>query len=176
MVVGFVNAGIMKLSQAVGVIMGANIGTTATSWLLSLTGLEGDEIWVKLFKPSSFSPLLSLIGVILLMLKSQSGSKQKTLGTIFIGFAILMTGMETMSGSVSSLSHSPRFTGFFQPCNGGLIWVVIDDDNSEFLCFDRYFTSSLHHWKHNLWSGNSNHSRTKYRHMCNCNSIVNWNL
>ena len=137
MVVGFVNAGIMKLSQAVGVIMGANIGTTATSWLLSLTGLEGDEIWVKLFKPSSFSPLLSLIGVILLMLKSQSGSKQKTLGTIFIGFAILMTGMETMSGSVSSLSHSPRFTGlltaFSNPVMGvlsGLLLTMIIQSSS----------------------------------------------
>ncbi len=137
MVVGFVNAGIMKLGQAVGVIMGANIGTTATSWLLSLTGLEGDEIWVKLLKPSSFSPLLALIGVILLMLKSQSGSKQKMLGTIFIGFAILMTGMETMSNSVSSLSDSPRFTSlltaFSNPVMGvlsGLLLTVIIQSSS----------------------------------------------
>lgn len=137
MVVGFVNAGIMKLGQAVGVIMGANIGTTATAWLLSLTGLEGDEIWVRLLKPSSFSPLLALIGVILLMLKSQSGSKQKMLGSIFIGFAILMTGMEMMTGSVSSLPHSPRFTSlltaFSNPIMGllsGLILTMVIQSSS----------------------------------------------
>jgi len=99
MVVGFVNSGIMKLSQAVGIIMGANIGTTITSWLLSLTGIEGSTIWLKLLKPSSFSPVLAAIGILFVM-SGKGESKKKDLGSIMLGFAILMFGMETMSGSV----------------------------------------------------------------------------
>lgn len=108
MVVGFVNSGIMKLSQAVGIIMGANIGTTVTSWLLSLTGIQGNTIWLKLLKPSSFSPVLALIGIILVM----AGKKEskKDVGSILLGFAILMFGMETMSSAVSGLSDNPAFT------------------------------------------------------------------
>lgn len=94
MVVGFVNSGIMKLSQAVGIIMGANIGTTITSWMLSLTGIEGSTIWLKLLKPSSFSPVLAAIGIILVM-SSGGESKKKDVGGILLGFAILMFGMET---------------------------------------------------------------------------------
>ena len=86
MVVGFVNSGLMKLSQVVGIIMGANIGTTVTSWILSLTGIQSDNFIIRLFKPTSFSPVLALIGVILIMFtKSQ---KKKDVGTIFVGFAI----------------------------------------------------------------------------------------
>lgn len=95
MVVGFVNSGIMKLNQAVGIIMGANIGTTVTSWILSLSGLQGDNVFVKLCKPSSFSPLLAVIGVFfcsLLKMKRKRISEQS-----WIGFAVLMFGMETMS-------------------------------------------------------------------------------
>lgn len=107
MVVGFVNSGIMVLSQAISVIMGANIGTTVTSWILSLTGIESDNIFVSLLKPSSFTPILALIGIILYMfLKS---SKKKDLGQILLGFAILMFGMETMSGAVSPLKDVPEF-------------------------------------------------------------------
>lgn len=109
MVVGFVNSGIMKLSQAVGIIMGANIGTTITSWLLSLTGIEGNTIWLKLLKPSSFSPLLAAIGIVLVM-ASKSESRKKDTGGILLGFAILMFGMETMSGAVSGLASNPSFT------------------------------------------------------------------
>lgn len=109
MVVGFVNSGIMKLSQAVGIIMGANIGTTVTSWILSLTGIEGSTIWVKLLKPSSFSPVLATIGIILVM-ASKSESKKKDIGGILLGFAILMFGMEAMTGSVSGLSSNLFFT------------------------------------------------------------------
>lgn len=109
MVVGFVNSGIMKLSQAVGIIMGANIGTTVTSWLLSLTGIEGSTVWLKLLKPSSFSPVLAVAGIILIM-TSKSESKKKDVGGILIGFAILMFGMETMSGAVSGLAGNPFFT------------------------------------------------------------------
>ena len=110
MVVGFVNSGIMQLSQVVGIIMGANVGTTITSWLLSLTGIEGDAIWVNLLKPSSFSPVLAAIGIILTM-SSKGESKKKDIGNIMLGFAILMFGLETMSGAVSGLKDNEGFTG-----------------------------------------------------------------
>lgn len=107
-VVGFVNSGIMKLQQAVGVIMGANIGTTMTSWLLSLTGIESGNFFMNMLKPSSFSPILALIGVIFLQfLKSD---KKKNVGMIMVGFAILMTGMDTMSAAVKPLANVPEFT------------------------------------------------------------------
>ena len=91
MVVGFVNSGIMELHQAIGVIMGSNVGTTVTSWILSLSGLQGDSVLIKMLKPTSFSPLLAFIGILLYMCKSE---KKKGVGTILIGFAVLMTGME----------------------------------------------------------------------------------
>lgn len=107
-VVGFVNSGIMKLTQAVGVIMGANIGTTMTSWLLSLTGIESGNFFMNLLKPSSFSPILAIIGVVFLQfLKSD---KKKNVGMIMVGFAILMTGMDTMSAAVKPLANVPEFT------------------------------------------------------------------
>ena len=108
MVVGFVNSGLMELHQAIGVIMGANIGTTITSWILSLTGIQSDNFIIRLFKPTSFSPILALVGVILIMFtKSQ---KKKDVGTIFVGFAILMYGMSAMSGAVEPLADVPEFT------------------------------------------------------------------
>ena len=110
MVVGFVNSGIMKLSQAVGVIMGANIGTTITSWILSLTGISGSNVFVRLLKPSSFSPVLAAVGIVLLMTQ-KNGSKKHTTGTILLGFAVLMFGMETMSSAVSPLRENAAFTG-----------------------------------------------------------------
>ena len=127
MVVGFVNSGIMKLSQATGIIMGANIGTTITSWMLSLTGIQGDSIWLKMLKPSSFAPILALIGIIMYMfVKSE---KKKYIGGILIGFAILMSGMETMSGAVKPLADVPEFTGiltmFSNPILGMLAGAVL---------------------------------------------------
>ena len=107
-VVGFVNSGIMKLQQAVGVIMGANIGTTMTSWLLSLTGIESGNFFVKLLKPSSFTPVLALIGVIFAQFLKKD--KKKNVGLILIGFAILMTGMDSMSAAVKPLANVPEFT------------------------------------------------------------------
>ena len=107
-VVGFVNSGIMKLGQAVGVIMGANIGTTMTSWLLSLTGIESGNFFMQLLKPSSFSPILAVIGVVFMQfIKSD---KKKNVGMIMVGFAILMTGMDTMSAAVKPLANVPEFT------------------------------------------------------------------
>ena len=127
MVVGFVNSGIMKLSQAVGIIMGANIGTTVTSWILSLSGVEGDSLWVQMLKPSSFSPILALVGVVfLLFLKDE---KKKDIGTIMLGFAVLMFGMETMSGAVKPLADVPEFTHLFvafkNPILGMLVGAVL---------------------------------------------------
>ena len=110
MVVGFVNSGIMKLTQAVGIIMGANIGTTITSWILSLTGISSGNVFIKLLKPSSFSPVLAAIGIICMM-TGKDGSRKKTIGNILLGFAVLMFGMETMSGAVSPLKDNSTFTG-----------------------------------------------------------------
>lgn len=110
MVVGFVNSGIMKLTQAVGIIIGANIGTTITSWILSLTGISSGNVFIKLLKPSSFSPVLAAIGIICMM-TGKDGSRKKTIGSILLGFAVLMFGMETMSGAVSPLKDNPTFTG-----------------------------------------------------------------
>jgi phosphate:Na+ symporter len=124
MVVGFVNSGIMKLSQAVGIIMGANIGTTITSWMLSLTGIEGSTIWLKLLKPSSFSPVLAAIGIIFLM-TSKDESKKKDAGGILLGFAILMFGMETMSGAVSGLADNPSFTQIMTAFSNPILGMVV---------------------------------------------------
>lgn len=122
MVVGFVNSGIMKLSQAVGVIMGANIGTTITSWILSLTGIQSDNFIIQMFKPTSFSPVLAIIGVIFILFINDS--KKKDIGTIFIGFAILMYGMDMMSSAVKPLAEVPEFTNLLLKFSNPLLGVV----------------------------------------------------
>lgn len=136
MVVGFVNSGIMKLSQAVGVIMGANIGTTITSWILSLSGIESDSFFIQMFKPTSFSPILAIIGVaFLLFAKSE---KKKDIGTIFLGFAVLMFGMDSMSAAVKPLADVPEFTGiltafsnpFLGMLAGALLTAVIQSSSA----------------------------------------------
>lgn len=127
MVVGFVNSGIMKLHQAVGIIMGANVGTTITSWILSLSGLEGDNLLISLCKPTSFSPILAVIGVIFITFIKDE--KKKDIGTILVGFAVLMFGMDTMSGAVKPLADVPEFTGiltaFSHPLLGLLAGLVL---------------------------------------------------
>lgn len=123
MVVGFVNSGIMKLSQAVGVIMGANIGTTVTSWILSLAGLESDQFFIRLLKPSSFSPVLAMIGIILLMFVKSD--RKKDVGTILLGFAVLMFGMETMSGAVKPLASVPEFTSLFTAFENPILGMLV---------------------------------------------------
>lgn len=123
MVVGFVNSGIMKLSQAVGIIMGANVGTTITSWILSLAGIEGDSFFIRLLKPSSFSPILAMVGVIfLLFLKDE---KKKDIGTILLGFAVLMFGMDTMSGAVKPLADVPEFTSLFVAFKNPILGMLV---------------------------------------------------
>ena len=122
MVVGFVNSGIMKLSQAVGVIMGANIGTTITSWILSLTGIQSDNFIIQMFKPTSFSPVLAIVGVIFILFINDS--KKKDIGTIFIGFAILMYGMDMMSSAVKPLAEVPEFTNLLLKFSNPLLGVI----------------------------------------------------
>lgn len=123
MVVGFVNSGIMKLSQAVGVIMGANIGTTVTSWILSLAGIEGSSFFVRLLKPSSFTPILALVGIILLMFVKND--RKNDVGTILLGFAVLMFGMDTMSNAVKPLADIPEFTGLFTAFENPVLGMVV---------------------------------------------------
>lgn len=127
MVVGFVNSKIMTLKQSIGIIMGANIGTTVTAWILSLGGISGDNIVMKLLKPTSFTPVLALIGIIFMMF-SKSG-KKKDVGTILLGFATLMYGMNAMSSAVSGLSDIPAFQNLFimfkNPILGVLVGAVL---------------------------------------------------
>ncbi len=123
MVVGFVNSGIMKLEQAVGIIMGANVGTTITSWILSLTGLEGDNFFIQLCKPTSFSPILALIGIGFFMFSKKE--RKKDVGTILIGFAILMYGMESMSSAVKPLADVPEFTNILLIFKNPLLGLIL---------------------------------------------------
>lgn len=127
MVVGFVNSGIMKLTQAVGIIMGANIGTTVTAWILSLAGIESNNFFMSLLKPSSFAPILALIGIVLLMFTKNS--RKKDIGAILVGFAVLMFGMDTMSAAVKPLADVPEFTNlllaFSNPIAGVLAGTVL---------------------------------------------------
>ena len=111
MVVGFVNSGLMTLKQAIGVIMGANVGTTVTAWVLSLAGIDGGSLFIKLLKPSSFTPVLALVGIIFYMFCKDA--KKKDTGSILLGFATLMFGMETMSGAVAGLRDVPAFGQLF---------------------------------------------------------------
>lgn len=126
-VVGFVNSSIMSLKQAINIIMGANVGTTVTSWLLSLSGLEGDNIFVKMFKPTSFTPILALIGIIFFMfLKNQ---KKKDIGMILLGFSVLIFGMDAMSTAVKPLAEVEAFRNillmFSNPFLGVLAGAVL---------------------------------------------------
>ncbi len=129
MLVGFVNSGIMKLSQAIGVIMGSNIGTTITSWILSLSGIQSDNFFIRLLKPESFTPILALIGVIMIMTSKNNMSRRKNVGTFFLGFAVLMFGMGLMSSAMSPLADDPKFasvlTMFSNPVFGLLVGMVV---------------------------------------------------
>ena len=127
MVVGFVNSGIMKLKQAVGIIIGANVGTTITAWLLSMSVIDGGNFWIQILKPSSFSPVLAIIGVAIIMFSKKD--RKKDVATILVGFAVLMTGMDIMSGAVSGLRDVPEFTRvltmFSNPILGMLAGLIL---------------------------------------------------
>ena len=122
MLVGFVNSGIMKLAQAIGVIMGANIGTTATAWLLSLSSISGSGI-LNLFKPTTFTPILAVIGIVLVMfIKSD---KKNTLGLVFLGFATLMFGMSAMSAAVKPLEGNEQFCSIMTAFSNPILGVIV---------------------------------------------------
>ncbi len=123
MLVGLVNSGIMEFSRTVGVIMGTNIGTTFTAWILSLAGIESENVFIQLLKPSSFSPVLAFIGVVLIMAAKKQ--RNKDIGTIMVGFAVLMYGMGLMSSSVSPLADSEGFTGILTAFSNPLLGVLV---------------------------------------------------
>lgn len=123
MVVGFVNSGIMKLQQAVGIIMGANVGTTMTSWLLSLVEVDGGNFIMQMLKPTSFSPILAIIGVIMIM-GAKDNTKKNDIGIILVGFAILMTGMDIMSDAVSGLKDVPEFTNILTAFSNPILGMI----------------------------------------------------
>ena len=122
MVVGFVNSGIMQLSQAVGVIMGANIGTTVTSWLLSLTGIESSNLLLQLCKPASFTPVMALLGVAFILFTKNE--KKHNVGMILVGFTVLMNGMDMMSAAVKPLANVPEFTSILLMFNNPILGMI----------------------------------------------------
>ncbi len=127
MVVGFVNSGIMKLSQAIGIIMGANVGTTVTSWILSLSGIQGESLLMQLVKPKYFTPILAIIGIIIIM--STKSNRRKNIANILLGFSVLMFGMDSMSSAVEPLKDVPEFTNilimFENPILGVLAGMIL---------------------------------------------------
>lgn len=122
MVVGFVNSGVMSLKQAINVIMGANVGTTVTAWILSLAGIEGSNFFVSMLKPTNFTPILALIGIVLYMF--MKSDKKKDIGMILLGFATLMFGMDTMSASVAGLKNVPEFTSLMTKFSNPILGVL----------------------------------------------------
>ena len=122
MVVGFVNSGIMTLQQAVGVIMGSNIGTTVTAWILSLSGLEGDSFLIQIFKPSTLAPLLGLVGIVLFMFTNSE--KKKNIGTILLGFMALMTGMDIMGDSMEFLEEEAWFANLMISFSNPILGII----------------------------------------------------
>ena len=123
MLVGLVNSGVMELGQTIGVIMGSNIGTTLTAWILSLTGIESESVFVNLLKPENFSPVIALVGIILIM--GSKKQKRRDIGRIMVGFAILMYGMELMKDSVSPLADMPEFSSLLTAFNNPLLGVLV---------------------------------------------------
>ena len=123
MVVGFVNSGLMTLRQAINVIMGANVGTTVTAWLLSLAGIDGGSVWLQLLKPTAFTPVLALVGIIFYMFCKDS--RKKETGSILLGFATLMFGMDTMSAAVAGLKDVPGFAELFLAFTNPLLGVLV---------------------------------------------------
>lgn len=160
MAVGFVNSGLMELHQAIGVIMGANIGTTVTGWLLSLSGLEGDSFAIQMLNPNAWAPILGFIGIFLYML-GKDKDRRSGVGKIMVGFSVLMAGMNTMSTAMSPLADEPWFMDLFlsfkNPVLGVLARCRADGCAAVFLRFGGYFAGPhLHRCRH-LCGGGSHH-------------------
>ena len=188
MVVGFVNSGIMELHQAIGVIMGSNVGTTVTSWILSLSGLQGDSLLINLLKPTSFSPLLAFIGILLYMGKSE---KKKGVGTILIGFAVLMTGMTAMSNAVLPLQNEAWFTSLFtrfsNPLLGVLVGALVTGIIQSLQRQRRHPAGIERHRRYHLRQCHSHHHGPEHRHLCHgadllcgrqqeCHAVLPWSI
>ena len=172
MVVGFVNSGLMTLKQSIGVIMGANIGTTVTAWILSLGGISSSNVFVQLLKPTSFTPVLALAGMILLM--TGKTDKKKDTGTILLGFATLMFGMDTMSGAVAGLADVPAFRNMFIMFKNPLFGMLAgaDGDNPKLIGLRRHFAGVDRHGAGILRRGDSDHHGTKHRNLHNGDHIL----
>ena len=123
MLVGLVNSGIMQLGQTVGVIMGSNVGTTLTAWILSLSGIDSESLWLQLLKPENFAPVIALAGVI--MRTASSDGRRRSAGSIMVGFALLMTGMEMMKEAVSPLADMPEFTSILTAFTNPFLGVIV---------------------------------------------------
>ena len=123
MLVGLVNSGIMELGQTIGVIMGSNIGTTLTAWILSLAGIESNNIWIKMLKPESFSPIVALIGILLIM--AAKSDRKRSAGTIMVGFAVLMYGMEMMKDALAPLQDMPEFSAILTMFTNPILGVLV---------------------------------------------------
>lgn len=132
MVVGFVNSGVMTLQQAIGLIMGANVGTTVTGWLVSLTSIDGASMAIQLLKPSSWVPILALLGVY--FLNFEKSGKHKNVAAVLLGFAILMVGMDTMSSAVEGLKEVPAFTSLFSLFSNPIVGILVWAHWSPLLC------------------------------------------
>ena len=174
MVVGFVNSGIMKLSQAVGIIMGANVGTTITSWILSLSGIQSSSFFIQMLKPTSFSPILAIIGLLLMM--SSKNDKHKDVGSILLGFAVLMFGMNAMSSAVEPLKDVPQFTHlltmFTNPLLGmlaGLILTAIIQSSSASV---GNFTGAVQYRRSKLRMCDTDYHGTEHWYMCDSDYFI----
>lgn len=173
MVVGFVNSGLMTLRQAINVIMGANVGTTVTGWVLSLGGISSDNIWIRLLKPSSFTPVLALAGIVMYLFMKDS--KKKDSGAILLGFSVLMFGMETMSSAVSGLSEVPEFQQLFRDVQKSAFRTfgrhTLDSSYSVKLGLGRHFAGLDGHGTGFDRCGYSDSNGRRYRHMRHGNDI-----
>ena len=164
MVVGLVSSGVMTLERAFGVIIGSNIGTTVTSWILSLSGLEGESFIIRLLKPESFAPLAAFIGILLNIFGK--AEKLKDTGLIMLGFSLLMYGMELMKSSPRSDKYSERFSE--QSAAEPGLRSCIHSDNTIFFGFGRDFTGACNDGNNHTVRRSSDYCGAEYRHLCNC--------
>lgn len=173
MVVGFVNSGIMKLSQAVGVIMGANIGTTITSWILSLSGIESDSFFIQLFKPTSFSPILAIIGVaFLLFAKSEKKERYRNHFPGLCCFDVWNGKHERCCKTTGRCAGIYRNSDcIFQSSSWYAGGSCAYRSDSEFFCISGYFTGIVRNWCGKLQCGDSHYSWTEYRNLCHSTSF-----
>ena len=176
MLVGLVNSGIMELEQTVGVIMGSNIGTTLTAWLLSTAGIKSDNILVSMLKPENFAPIIALVGIIMLMMKGSK--KRQDIGTILVGFAVLMYGMELMKEAVSPLAHMKGFskllTAFENPLLSVAFGALFNGSYTVIGRLGRHFAGAFPYGNCLLQNGYPDNYGAEYRHLYDGAFILHW--